>query len=133
MKYNYNTGQTTWERIRHSKLLAVGLIVLLVLVVTATAKEKKSQQKTKDNINTLEQEIAELKGQNSNLSSLIEYLRSDGFVDREAREKLNMQKPGEKVVLVSEARKNSGQVAGAVTIEEKSNWQLWKEYFFGKR
>lgn len=102
-------------------------------MVRTVVKEKKNQNKTTGNINALEQEIAKLQGQNSDLSSLIEYLRSDEFVDREAREKLNMQKPDEKVVLIPEIKKNGGQVAGAVAVTEKPNWQLWQEYFFGEK
>ncbi|HOZ36833.1 MAG TPA: septum formation initiator family protein [bacterium] len=133
MKYNYHGGHTIWERSRRSKFLVVALILVFIFMVRTVVKEKKNQNKTTGNINALEQEIAKLQGQNSDLSSLIEYLRSDEFVDREAREKLNMQKPDEKVVLIPEIKKNGGQVAGAVAVTEKPNWQLWQEYFFGEK
>jgi len=63
---------------------------------------------------------------------MIKYLRSDEYVEREAREKLGMQKQGEQLVIVPE-NMNNLSVAGDQDMNNKKNWQLWLEYFFGSR
>ena len=115
-----------------SRILLLTLFLLLVFIGMAIVKEKKSQKIVKENINSLESEITELDGKSLELTQMIKYLRSDEYVEREAREKLGMQKQGEKLVIVAENVNNS-QVAGDQDMNNKTNWQLWLEYFFGSR
>jgi len=131
MARGYSSSGTIFERIRRSKLVLVPFLAILILIAGVVIREKKGQIKTGSNISALEQEVASLKSNNSELSGLIEYLKSDEFVDREAREKLNMQKPGEKVVLVAKQEIQQGQVEGASVEKEKANYELWVEYFLG--
>ena len=82
-------------------------------------------------MNALEQEIAKLENKNLELTELLGYLKSDDFVEQEAREKLNMRKSGERVMLVPKAENPetlAGPVSGAAEIK---NWRLWLGYFFG--
>jgi len=133
MVYKYSEPKSVFKRIVNSKVLLLGLLIILVLVGLATYKENKRQQKTVNTLSALEQEVAKLENKNMELSELIQYLKSDDFVDREAREKLNMQQPGEQVVLISrEVVKEMGQASSANGTGIRSNWQLWQEYFFGE-
>ncbi|HRY63104.1 MAG TPA: septum formation initiator family protein [Patescibacteria group bacterium] len=133
MTYKYSEPHSVIKRVSKSKTLLLVLLTIFVFVASAAYKENKGQRRAVNNINTLEQEIAKLENKNMELADLIQYLKSDDFVDREAREKLNMQQPGEQVMLVpKEGESDSGQVSGASDIQERSNWQLWQEYFFGE-
>ncbi|PIR80648.1 hypothetical protein COU24_02790, partial [Candidatus Kuenenbacteria bacterium CG10_big_fil_rev_8_21_14_0_10_39_14] len=85
-----------------SRILLLTLFLLLVFIGMAIVKEKKSQKIVKENINSLESEITELDGKSLELTQMIKYLRSDEYVEREAREKLGMQKQGEQLVIVPE-------------------------------
>jgi len=115
-----------------SRILLLTLFLLLVFIGMAIVKEKKSQKIVKENINSLESEITELDGKSLELTQMIKYLRSDEYVEREAREKLGMQKQGEQLVIVPE-NMNNLSVAGDQDMNNKKNWQLWLEYFFGSR
>lgn len=78
-------------------LLLTGLLVLLSFPLTRNYRQKRSIERE---IKGLEEEAKALEHKNSNLKSVIEYMQSDQFVEKEARTKLNYQKPGESVVVV---------------------------------
>jgi len=105
------------------------LFLLLIFIGRAIIKEKKGQGETRQAITSLQSEIGQLEDQNMELASMIKYLRSNEFVEREAREKLSMQKEGEKVVIIPQTQ---GIVAGINTQadENTSNYIRWWRYFF---
>ena len=82
-------------------------------------------------------EISALEGQNKNLQNLIVYYRSDSFKELEAREKLGLKKPDEKVVSVPVKK-----YASTPTLPEEliltskkankpiPNWRAWWLYIF---
>ena len=115
-----------------SRILLLVLVLLIVFIGLTIIKERKSQKTVKENINSLESEIAALNSKSLELTRMIKYLRSDEYVEREAREKLGMQKQGEQLVIVPE-NMNNLSVAGDQDMNNKKNWQLWLEYFFGSR
>ncbi len=78
-------------------LLLVGLLALLAFPLTKSFRQKRSIERE---IKGLEEQALALEHKNSNLKSVIEYMQSDQFVEKEARTKLNYQKPGETVVVV---------------------------------
>ncbi len=128
----YRSVDSFWYKFFNSKLILGTLMVLVMLIFYSVIKEGRVQRETGRELKSLEDEIAELEGQSLELAEMIKYLRSDEFVEREAREKLNMQRPGEKVVLIPEKEKLLTQVAGDANRQDRKNWQLWFEYFFNK-
>lgn len=77
----------------------------------------------------LKSDIASLENDLQNLKNQIVYYQSDSYKDKMIRQKLNMQKPGETVVVIPPA-------PGATEIAEKpkenlNNPQKWLRYFFG--
>jgi cell division protein DivIC len=116
-----------------SKLLLLTLLILVIFIGYSIFKEKRNEQETVRNIKSLEQQMTDLESQSLELAEMIKYLRSEDFVEREAREKLNLQKPGEKVVIVPAEENPETGAAGKEDLADKKNWQLWFEYFFGNR
>ncbi len=78
-------------------LLLIGLLVLLSFPLTKSYRQKRSIDRE---IAGLKEEAQALEHKNSNLKSVIEYMQSEQFVEKEARTKLNYQKPGESVVVI---------------------------------
>ena len=93
-------------------------------------------------ISRLENEIGKLEKDKNDLNSLLSYVQTDAFVEQEAREKLNLAKAGESLVLVPESDSAGENIAGgeAPVPEEysqsqtsaikKSNLAKWWQYFF---
>lgn len=121
-------------------LLLVGLLVLLAFPLTRSLRQKRSVERE---IQGLEEQASALEHKNSNLKSVIEYMQSDQFVEKEARTKLNYQKPGETVVVV-EGRPGEAPVTPpaspffdvppepthAAVPQAEVNARKWADYFF---
>lgn len=120
--------QNYWSRIFSSKFFLVTLIIMIALIGYSIFKARKDQQTISENIKSLEEEIAGLENKSLDLAEMIKYLRSDDYIDKEAREKLVMKKQGEKVVIVPE-EKEKGAIMGTEELI-KANWRLWVDYFF---
>ena len=104
------------------------------------------QYQVNQEIDELEDEINRLDKKNQELENLIEYLETDQFVDRQAREGLNFKKPGEEVVVIKDGSSQaqlatSGQavrdaygISGSYTgnrQQQATNPGRWWRYFFG--
>jgi len=76
-------------------------------------------------IEILQKEIQILEEKNKNLKSEISQSQSESFLEKEARERLGLKKPGEEVVAI---KKIEGEEPEKIE-EEKSFWQKVLEFF----
>jgi cell division protein FtsB len=84
-------------------------------------------------IDRLEAEAGELESKNLEIARLGRRFTSDEVVEREARLKLGLQKPGESVIIVRDVSpRPEGPPAGAPTSDEPpvSHAMKWWRYFF---
>jgi cell division protein FtsB len=72
-----------------------------------------------------------LQAENTHLKQQLAWQQTPQFVEREAREKLNMSKPGETVILLQNATP-SAEANGYITggLFPKASWMLWWRLFF---
>lgn len=122
-------------------LFFIGL-ALIWLGVSLGQESYRKYQLTKE-INALKSEIEKIESNNEQLASLIEFFQQESYLEKEARLKLNLKQPGEKVVIVPQAEqeiveetenqetaKQSLSKEPAEKRKESNLWQWW-EYFFG--
>ncbi len=118
---------------RWSFLLA-GIGALLFFVGVSTIRETYQGWKVEQEIQGLQTQVETLEGKKLRLSETLQRLQAPDAVDKEARLRLGLQKPGERVFIVpsAEALARAGQTAGGATVEsvELSNPQKWFRYFF---
>ena len=81
-------------------------------------------------VNNLEQKIAETEKSNSELAKLLDYFKSDNYLEREARQRLNYKKPGEEVVFVF--RDKESKINKESQEEKISNFQKWWNWLRAK-
>ena len=106
--------------------------ILILFFVSGMVKEAVNRYKIDNQIAKLEQEIGELGIENSEIEQLITTWSESNKLEKEARLKLNLQKEGEKAVLIlREGENNLPTEEFAPLEEEKSNIQKWRIYFFG--
>lgn len=120
------------------KLFALLGVIILVAISVPLARSLKQKSKVEKEVNNIKEEIRQFRSKNKDLDKLVEYLKSDQFIEEKARVNFDMKKKGEKVVVVKE----EGKVAGASTSSEdkrgdttsknSSNPQKWLSYFFEK-
>lgn len=64
------------------------------------------------------------------LKNRLTRVKSQDFVEEEARNKLFMVKPGESTIIIPTATIHNAVITKAVKKIEKPNWEQWKELFF---
>ena len=105
----------------------------------ALIKEIFRRWEVRQEIQKLEEQIAELQNQNTELSGLVAYFQSDYYKEQEARLKLGLQKEGESAISVPIAGGSAGVGGQTTTASDSSdNDQLsppqkWWNYFFAKK
>ncbi len=117
-----------WLRLINSKIFVILMLFLVILISYSIYKEINDQRDIRDNIKKLEQEKISLNEENINLIELLKYYKSDEYIELQAREKLNMAREGERVVIVPSNENSLKQVNNIQ--EDMNNWKLWIKYFF---
>ena len=119
-------------------LLAVGF--LCVTAISAVRELYRRNQVNTD-LTTLEARVSQLDERKNTVSKLLEQLQTPQVIDREARLRLNMQKPGEHVYVLrgdqweqiaKQTSVTDGPALYADTppIDTRSNPERWLRYFF---
>ena len=78
-------------------------------------------------IEKLEQQLANVEGKTSEMEKLISYLNTDEYIEKQARLKLNLSKPGEKQVNIT------GEPELSIDFLDQDNTPnpiRWFNYFF---
>ncbi|MDD3486783.1 MAG: septum formation initiator family protein [Candidatus Moranbacteria bacterium] len=113
--------------------------VILALIGVSLGKKIYRKNQTQKEIEKLQAQIQELKQDNDNMDGLISYLSSTDFQEKEAREKLSLQKNDEKMIVLqkdavqpekseSDSDQNKNQLA--TEPNNTPNWQKWLNFFF---
>jgi cell division protein FtsB len=113
-----------------SKFATVLLLVVFSVVTLITTQLYLQKKQVNSAVAMLQKQSDELTRDNQQLSELIKYLDTTEFREKEAREKLNLKKPGEEVVVL-----NSSDAEGLVSGANEStdpNPKKWFNYFFSK-
>lgn len=86
---------------RQARPLALFLGIGFVAVTgLSAARELYRQNQVKAEVATLQERVAQLETRKATVSQLLERLQTPDLIDREARLRLNMQRPGERVYIL---------------------------------
>jgi len=139
-KKRENPDQSRKGVIFFSWLFFLAGLAALVIIGVSLGKETYRKKQIRKEIENLQAEIEKINQENSDLGNLISYLSSQEFQEKEAREKLNLQKEDEKMIVLRKDAKpqNSGDAQdenkNAGMKEDKApNWKKWLELFFSKK
>jgi len=118
-------------------IIGIGAIVMISLALTQETYRRYQIQKEIDDLKT---QAEKKERDNEQLKGVIEYFKTDDFQEKEAKEKLSVQKEGEKVLLVKgdqpggNANNNSDQAGaapgGPEPKDNRTNLRKWWDYFF---
>lgn len=111
---------------------------IVFLVGASTVRETYRGWKVDTEIEGLRAQVAQLEAQKHTMSTLLDKMNTDSYVEQEARLRFNLKKPGERVVLFQDsgtaAKLSWSDGTGAVqapTVETpKTIPQRWFQYFF---
>lgn len=128
---------------RKNKIYAGYLMASIILMIATgllgykIVNQAQKQKMIDDEIATLEREVSRLHLENEELAELNSYFNTSEFKEREAKDKLNLVKEGEQLVLVKgatnekQAKAETDKDEKAKIVMERSNVYWWWHYFFG--
>lgn len=137
MQYNDKKINQLMLKLAFGVLLA-GVVLVSISVFNVLQKKKEVSKEVK----ALENENIAMEEKRSELNNLLDYFQDQSFIEKEARRKLNMQKIGERAVIIINKSGGVGlpaSVLGAdsgLTVGEnggdlgKSNQHKWLDYIF---
>jgi len=111
-----------------SKFFLIFCVALFLAILFGLANGTIKNYKVDTEIQDLQTEIKSLEGQNQDFSQLINYLKSESFIEQEAKLKLGLKKPGENMVVIPQAEANSD--SAEKVNEQLTNPAKWWFYFF---
>lgn len=122
-------------RIIFSKIFIVLCLVVLAFSSVSLGKEMIRRYKINKEINSLASEIQKIEKENFELGQMIEYLKTETFLENEARLKMGYSKSNEKVVIVPDPNKTQneasiGNSSQNADVEKSSNLIKWFDYFW---
>ena len=122
-----------------SRALTVCLLVLAVAISLAVGREVAREISVHQEVNRLSAEISRAEQSSNQLSQLIATLQSPTFQERTARTKLNLQKPGEKVLIIPDLN-NANRAAtrqpdarSEAPITPAANTHRWWNFLFSPK
>ena len=116
------------------RLFILLCLCLLFFIGFKYSKEAYKQKQVNQEVADLQAEIDNLNQENKNLQGLIDYFQTDEFKEKETKDKLNLVKEGEKLVLIKEKEIETEKVNNNKEVEitlNRPNYYWWWHYFFG--
>ena len=115
-------------------------LAVLVLIGISLGKEVYRKRQIQKEIEGLQSQISQMGQQNGDMENLISYLSSTDFQEKQAREKLNLQKSDEKMIVLRKdvvqpdsQPPNTAVNPQAPPEDNSPNWQKWWKYFFAAK
>ena len=120
-------------------------LFLILLIVFSFSREMIRRHDIDAQIATLKKQAQSLQTQNGSLNELYQAVQTETYIEREARLKLGLKKPGESVVILSDSAGSQSTPKGADPLDPLglvaegsgiqkplANSQKWWYYFFNK-
>lgn len=124
------------KKISFAIIFFIAGIVLAAVISSSAVRQAYRSKKIENEVLALQEEARRIQNENETISQRIEYYSTPQFIERVSKDKMNLQKPDENVIVV-----NQRQVAGAsdeketegpILAEEKDrpNYLKWWKLFF---
>lgn len=117
--------------------LVLGGLVFGFFVFYVATKEADRGQQIEKEIDNLKNESEKIQRSNQELAEKISYFETPAFREKTAKEKLNLQKPEEKVVVIKpspsdilEAKENIEIKESDTSAKDIPNYKKWWNHFF---
>ncbi len=114
------------------KIAYIGGIILIILICYSLAKQAYDSLQIDNRVDAETEKLLGLQRKNAELKNQLEQVNSVGFIESQARDRLNFSRAKETVVIISQEELQ--KVLGAA-IEKKEeiklpNWQGWLKLFW---
>lgn len=114
----------------------LGIVIFLsMLLGNSLLKLFERKQEVSQSIQSIEDKVAKLRSEIESMNKVLQQAATPSFIEKEARRRLNMKKPGEKMVIIVPPKNDVNQEAGIMNHESKeeeklSLWGRFKKILF---
>jgi cell division protein FtsB len=112
-----------------SKFFLIFFVIIFIAVLFGLAKGTVKNHLVNNEMSDLEKDIIQLEKENQEFAQLINYLKTDSFIEQEAKLKLGYKKEGENLIIIPNGEFNPEEVNNE-TKDKTSNPSKWWAYFF---
>ncbi len=112
------------------KVIKIIVILIGILLIIKLSRDILRLLKSGEQVKLAQDQVQLLEEEKQVLLEKYQYYQSDEFIEEEARNKLNMARPGETIVILPP---NVGELVGRTNSQpepEIPNWQKWYQLFF---
>ncbi len=122
----------SWKNFFSSKIFILIVAIVAGMVVFEYARAYYQDYLVRQEIAYLEDQTKKLEAKKMELLDVLKYVKSDSFAEEKARTELNMVKPGEQVLVVSQLASENGRQEKnpVVKWDNIPNYKKWLKYFF---
>jgi len=99
------------------------------LLIINLFKDLRHLKKARSRLSQTEEKLQTLKEENQQLQKNKQYFSSDVFIEKQIRDKLQMAKPGETIIILPEKIQEREEEEQEQQ-DQKKIWQKWLELFF---
>ena len=126
--------QSFLKRFFGSRLFLLIALVCAILIAAGYIRAYYQDYKIRQEINALQDEVKRLEHKKLESMEILKYVTSNAFVEEKARTELNLKKPGENVVVVTNPEiESEKKEVGSVEKSPLSNYSKWWYYFTRRR
>jgi len=121
-------------------LIKIGLfigLIILILVIVSIYRETAKKNQIETEISKLKEEAQQVAKANSSIQEKIDYFQSADYMEKEAKDKLNLKSPDEQVVVVKPSMAKETPIVQASGPDNNNepkvaiaNHLKWWNYFF---
>ena len=110
-------------------------IILAGVISTRAVQEAYRNRKIEKEVEKLRQEAQKIQSENDVIQKKIDYYSTPEFVERVSKDKMNLQKTDENVLMVSQSAASQTQTENQNELtpedsEQISNYRKWWNFFF---
>ena len=116
-KFKKNKKAGSWKNALFSILLGIAILLVIVFLFFTNWKINQRRAVLTARIAALKEEIAILVQKNEELEKKKSQIEGEEYLEKVARDQLNLKKPGEEVVVVAKEKEKEEEIT-----EEKKTW-----------
>ena len=132
--------ESKFKKILGSRSLLFILVLSAIWLTLISVKTLYRKYQLDNEISSLKKEIAKIDRKDQELTQLMSFFNNQDFLEKEAKEKLNLKREGENVAMVPEAAFSQESITTPTSVLGQSetaavsenNFVEWWKYFFGQ-
>ncbi len=110
------------------KIIAIGVLVFEAYLIITLSRSVWDLWEKRDEYSKIQARVSQLKEENNRRQSEARYIQTPQFIEKEAREKLNLVKVDETLVIIPENVLK--EATASADVPSIPNWQKWLRLFF---